>query len=78
VHQDVYVTFPRGQDNTLSAAADLSEPMFAPLSTDKSTGKLRVQQGNQLVGTYDLYPLADVPEAGLFSRLIDDVKLWLH
>ncbi len=78
VRQDVYVTFPRGQDSTLSAAADLSEPMFAPLSTDKSTGKLRVQQGNQLVGTYDLYPLADVPEAGLFSRLIDDVKLWLH
>jgi hypothetical protein len=37
-----------------------------------------VQQDAQLVGTYDLYPLADVPEAGLFSRLIDDVKLWLH
>ena len=78
LHQDLYVTFPRGQDNTLSAAADLSEPLFAPLNKDKSAGKLRVQQDAQLVGTYDLYPLADVPEAGLFSRLIDDVKLWLH
>lgn len=78
VHRDVYVTFPRGQEGTLSAAADLSEPMFAPLSAGKSVGKLRVQQGGNAIGTYDLYPLADMPEAGFFSRLVDDVKLWLH
>jgi len=78
VTQDVYVTFPRGQESTLSAAADLSEPLFAPLSTRKTGGKLRVAQAGQTVATYDLYPLADIPEAGFFSRLVDDVKLWLH
>ncbi len=78
VAQDVYVTFPRGQEDTLSAAADLSEPLFAPLSTTNAVGQLRVLQAGQTVGTYPLHPLADVPQAGMVGRLIDDLKLWLH
>lgn len=78
VVNDVYITFPRGQESSLSAAADLSDPIFAPLATTSAAGKLRILQGGQPVATYDLHPLADVPEAGLFGRLIDDVKLWIH
>ena len=78
VQEDVYVTFPRGQENTLSAAADVSDPLLAPLATSRAVGKLRVLRAGQPIGTYALHPLTDVPEAGLFSRLIDDVKLWLN
>ena len=78
VTQDIYVTFPRGQENTLSAAADMSDPLIAPLSPSRAVGKLRILQAGQPVGTYALHPVADVPEAGFFGRIIDDVKLWLN
>ena len=61
-----------------AACARLQAPIFAPLATTSAAGKLRILQGGQPVATYDLHPLADVPEAGLFGRLIDDVKLWIH
>ena len=78
VDHDVYVTFPRGQENTLSAAADLPEPLLAPLTKSQSVGKLRLLREGQEIGSYPLYPLSDVPPAGLFGRLVDDVKLWIH
>ena len=78
VIQDVYVTFPRGQENTLSAAADVPDPLLAPLSPSRTIGKLRILQGGQPIGTYALHPLAEVKEAGFFGRMVDDVKLWLN
>lgn len=78
VIEDVYVTFPRGQENTLSAAADIPDPLLAPLSPSRTVGKLRILQGGQPVGTHALHPLAEVKEAGFFGRMVDDVKLWLH
>lgn len=78
VQEDIYVTFPRGQENTLTAAADVADPLLAPLAIGRAVGKLRVLRAGEPVGTYALHPLNDVPEAGLFSRLIDDVKLWLN
>ncbi|HEY5808645.1 MAG TPA: D-alanyl-D-alanine carboxypeptidase family protein [Povalibacter sp.] len=78
VTRDVYVTFPRGQENTLRAAADMSEPVLAPLSKERAVGKLRVLLADKPVGTYDLHPLEDVPEAGIFGRLVDDMKLWMN
>ncbi|HEY6645198.1 D-alanyl-D-alanine carboxypeptidase family protein [Povalibacter sp.] len=78
VIEDVYVTFPRGQENTLSAAADVPEPLLAPLSPSRTVGKLRVLQNGRPIATYALHPLAEVQEAGFFGRIIDDVKLWMH
>ena len=77
VIEDVYVTFPRGQENTLSAAADIPDPLLAPLSPSRTVGKLRILQNGQPIGTYALHPLAEVKEAGFFGRMIDDMKLWL-
>lgn len=77
VPQDIYATLPRGQENLLSASADVADPLFAPLSPDKSAGQLRVTLGDKIIGTYPLHPLQEVPEAGFFGRLTDDVKLWM-
>lgn len=78
VAQDIYVTFPRGQDSTLSAAADVPSPLIAPLSASKSVGKLRILLAGQPAGAYALHPVEDAAEAGFFSRTIDDVKLWMN
>ena len=78
VTHDVYAVVPRGQDSALSAAADVPEPLFAPLARNTEIGKLRVTLGDKTIGTYALHPLEDVGEAGFFSRMVDDVKLWMH
>ena len=78
VTHDVYAVMPRGQDGSLTAAADLPEPLFAPLARGTEVGKLRVNLGDKTLGTYALHPIEDVGEAGFFSRMIDDVKLWMH
>jgi D-alanyl-D-alanine carboxypeptidase (penicillin-binding protein 5/6) len=77
VVQDIYATFPRGHEGALSAAADIPDPLVAPLSASRPVGKLRILQGGQPIGTYALHPVADVQEAGFFGRLVDDAKLWM-
>jgi D-alanyl-D-alanine carboxypeptidase (penicillin-binding protein 5/6) len=78
VQRDVYATFARGQESSLAAAADVAEPLFAPLATNVTAGNLRITLGDQTLGAYPLYPIEDVPEAGFFGRLVDDVKLWFR
>ena len=78
VTHDIYAVVPRGQDSSLSAAADVPDPLIAPLARATEVGKLRVNLGDKILGTYSLHPVEDVAEAGFFSRMIDDVKLWMH
>ncbi|HEX2493604.1 MAG TPA: D-alanyl-D-alanine carboxypeptidase family protein [Steroidobacter sp.] len=78
VPQDVYATIPRGQENLLNAAADVAEPLMAPLAQGTAIGKLRVSIGDKTIGAYALHPLAPVEQAGFFGRLVDDAKLWLR
>jgi serine-type D-Ala-D-Ala carboxypeptidase (penicillin-binding protein 5/6) len=78
VPHDVYATFARGQESSLAAAADVPEPLFAPLSPATAAGKLRITLGDQTLGTYPLHPVQEVPEAGFVGRLVDDVKLWFR
>ena len=78
VTRDIYAVVPRGQDGSLSAAADVPDPLIAPLARATEVGKLRVNLGDKILGTYSLHPVEDVAEAGFFSRMIDDVKLWMH
>jgi D-alanyl-D-alanine carboxypeptidase (penicillin-binding protein 5/6) len=77
-NRDVFVTIPRGQEATLVGAADVANPLLAPLERGTAAGKLRVTRGAELVGSYDLYPVTDVPADGFFGRLWDDVKLWME
>lgn len=77
-NRDVFVTIPRGQEATLAGAADITNPLVAPLDRATPAGKLRVTRGADLVGSYDLYPTANVPAAGFFGRLWDDVRMWIE
>jgi len=77
VVDDIYTTIPRGQESLLSAAADVPDPLLAPLSPGKPAGQLRITLGDKVIGTYPLHPTTEVPEAGFFGRLADDMKLWM-
>lgn len=77
VQNDIYASIPRGQENLLVANVDVPDPLFAPLEPGQSVGQLRITLGDQLLGSYPLYPAQPVAEAGVFGRLIDSAKLWM-
>jgi D-alanyl-D-alanine carboxypeptidase (penicillin-binding protein 5/6) len=80
VPSDIYVTVPRGQVATLKTVARLAkEPLVAPLTAGKAVGELTVSdETGQVLKRAPLVPFANVAEAGLWTRTVDDVALWFH
>jgi D-alanyl-D-alanine carboxypeptidase (penicillin-binding protein 5/6) len=76
--RDIYATLPRGQETSLTVAADIAEPLIAPLDTSAPLGKLRVMLGDSTLGTYPLHASEEIPQAGFFGRMFDDVMLWME
>ncbi|HSG66619.1 MAG TPA: serine-type D-Ala-D-Ala carboxypeptidase, partial [Gammaproteobacteria bacterium] len=76
--EDLYITIPRGQYESLSAVMDLSMDLVAPLTRESTVGAVRVSFGEEAISDVPLVVLDDVGEAGLLSRFIDEVKHWLQ
>ncbi len=80
VPSDVIITVGRGQAASLTTTAKLTkEPLIAPLAAGQAVGELTVTDSNgQVVARAPLVPLAPVPQAGIFGRAADTVRLWFH
>jgi D-alanyl-D-alanine carboxypeptidase (penicillin-binding protein 5/6) len=75
--QDIVVVVGRGEAATLKTTATVKEPLIAPLPANKPVGELTVTtQTGDLVAKVPLYPLKTVAEGGLWTRMVDSVKLW--
>ena len=75
---DLYLTIPRGSYDSLSAAMDLEPELIAPLGTSTPVGYVRVSLDGESLSEVPLVALHDVPEASLWTRLKDEVTLWLQ
>jgi D-alanyl-D-alanine carboxypeptidase (penicillin-binding protein 5/6) len=80
VPNDIVVTVGRGQAASLTTTAKLAkEPLIAPLAAGQPVGELTVTDSNgQVVARSPLVPLTAVPEGGMWTRAVDDVRLWFH
>ena len=80
VPNDIVVTVGRGQAASLTTTAKLAkEPLIAPLPAGQPVGELTVTDSNgQVVARSPLVPLTAVPEGGMWTRAVDDVRLWFH
>jgi len=76
--QDLYVTIPRGQYDSLSAVMDMSTDLIAPLTSDSTVGTVRVSLAGEPVADMPLVVLNDVAEAGFLGRIKDEISLWLQ
>jgi D-alanyl-D-alanine carboxypeptidase (penicillin-binding protein 5/6) len=56
----------------------LKPRLIAPLAANSAIGELKVALGDEIVATRPLYPLKDVKEGGLWTRLVDSVWLWFE
>ena len=76
IKDDLYITLPRGEADSIKTAADVPPRLIAPLALDASLGTLRVFAGNQTLATLPLHPLKEVAAGGWWRRLIDTIRLW--
>ncbi|MEJ1966015.1 MAG: D-alanyl-D-alanine carboxypeptidase family protein [Gammaproteobacteria bacterium] len=77
VLQDIVVVVPRGESANLKTTAHVTEPLIAPLPANKPVGELTItSQTGETVAKVPLYPLKAVAEGGLWTRMVDSVKLW--
>ena len=75
VKNDTPITLSRGQAKNLNATFIIKNELRAPLQQGDVVGKVHYSVADQEVATYDLITLETVEEGGLFSRLIDYIKL---
>jgi serine-type D-Ala-D-Ala carboxypeptidase (penicillin-binding protein 5/6) len=80
VPYNVIVTVGRGQLATLKSTARLiKEPIVAPLSANQPLGELTISDSaGDVVAHVPLAPRKAVPTGGLWTRAVDDVRLWFN
>ncbi|MFC4655088.1 serine hydrolase [Rheinheimera marina] len=75
VLEETPITLPRNQRKDLKADFKLNQQLIAPITKGQQLGTLYLKLGDKDVAEYPLVALEDIEQAGLFSRLIDMVKM---
>ncbi|HCR3467741.1 TPA: D-alanyl-D-alanine carboxypeptidase DacA [Proteus mirabilis] len=76
VDKDVYLTIPRGRLKDLKASYVLDNvELHAPVSKNQVVGTINFQLDGQVIEQRPLVVMNEVREGGIFSRLIDYIKL---
>jgi D-alanyl-D-alanine carboxypeptidase (penicillin-binding protein 5/6) len=80
VPRDIVLTLGRGQIASLKSTAHLfKEPLIAPLAATQAIGELTISDpAGEVVSRVPLSTGKAVPEAGLWTRATDSVRLWFN
>lgn len=76
LERDFYVTFPRGQYDTLKAGMEIDGTIIAPVKQGDRLGTVKVTFNDQTVGQLDLVALKAVNRGGFFRRTLDQARLF--
>ncbi|MFK8028617.1 MAG: D-alanyl-D-alanine carboxypeptidase family protein [Gammaproteobacteria bacterium] len=78
LQDELYVTIPKGQYDSLQATMNLQEPLSAPITAETPLGSVTVELQGEVVAQIPLVALRDVAEGSWFQRLSDSVMLWFE
>ncbi|WP_370538172.1 D-alanyl-D-alanine carboxypeptidase family protein [Ideonella sp.] len=74
----VFVAVPKGEGDRLKTSVERTDPLVAPLTQGQRVGTLKVTTaGGAPVATVPLVVLEEVPQAGIFGRAWDAIRLWI-
>ncbi|CAI1763896.1 D-alanyl-D-alanine carboxypeptidase dacD precursor [Serratia quinivorans] len=74
--QDQYLSLPKSEAGKLKAQYVINTPRLdAPLTQGQSVGEIRISDNGKVLKTLPLVVLQPVNQGGMFSRLMDYVKL---
>jgi D-alanyl-D-alanine carboxypeptidase (penicillin-binding protein 5/6) len=77
VAEDLVITIPRGQYDSLEAITNVTQPVIAPIAAGTPLGEVEIHLGDELVAKHTLVALSDVPQGSWWRRLIDTIMLWI-
>ncbi|RBW47785.1 D-alanyl-D-alanine carboxypeptidase [Psychromonas sp. B3M02] len=72
---DTPLTLPRNQSQNLKADFVIDNELRAPIQKGDIVGQVNYTLADEAVASYDLIALETVEEGGIFSRIIDYIKL---
>lgn len=79
VDQDIYLTVPRGAMKSIKAKYVLNrQEIHAPIEKHQVLGYIKFQLDGKILDKHPLVAINDVKESGLFSRILDSIKLIFH
>lgn len=78
LNQDLYLTIARGQFANLKPDYELPDRIIAPVVAGQETGRLKLKLADQEIANLPLTVLQAVPEAGVFKRMKDSVRLLME
>jgi serine-type D-Ala-D-Ala carboxypeptidase (penicillin-binding protein 5/6) len=74
----IYVAVPKGEGDRLKTQVERTDPLVAPLVKGQRVGSLKVTTASgTAIATIPLTVLEEVPQAGLFGRAWDAIRLWI-
>ena len=78
VANDVFMTYPRGENESLQAQLLLSSPIEAPVRAGQQLGTVVISLKGEKQKSVPLISLAEVNEGSFFSRMSDALMLWFE
>jgi len=75
VGRDIFITIPRGRYKSLDAAMEIETRISAPVSVGQELGQVNISLDDDVIVSESIVATHAVAEGGLFSRLVDSIKL---
>ncbi|HSC05888.1 MAG TPA: D-alanyl-D-alanine carboxypeptidase family protein [Steroidobacteraceae bacterium] len=78
LRRDLYLTVPRGRFEEIKSSTTVRPKLIAPIPANSAIGELQVTLGDQVLVKRPLYPVKEVKQGGLWTRMVDSVLLWFE
>lgn len=75
VSPQLMLSLPRGARERLTYAPQITERAVAPIAAGQKFGVVNVTLDGRVIRTVDLVALKDIPQGGLFTRMVDSVRM---
>ncbi|HEY8085262.1 MAG TPA: D-alanyl-D-alanine carboxypeptidase family protein [Methylophilaceae bacterium] len=77
VPSDLYLLYPKGRYAAVKATITSTQPLLAPLAQNQQVGTIRFDLEGKTILEQKLITAQEIPVAGLFRRIWDDIRLKL-
>jgi D-alanyl-D-alanine carboxypeptidase (penicillin-binding protein 5/6) len=78
LHEDLYITIPKGQYNNLDASMSINAEIIAPAQKGRTYGTVNIMLGDKNYAVRKLIALTDVGPGTFWRTIVDSIKLALH
>ena len=76
--QPIELSLPNGSKDSLKIIPTLNTPVIAPITQGQALGQAQIQFNGKTLRTVDLVALKPIAKGSLWTRIVDQIRLWFH